>query len=452
MSEPYGHDTISAPIRSASTFAPEPPRVIALRERDGGGRHALPLDRPRWTLGKGPICDLVIDDPYVSSVHCVLERRGTGELVIRDCNSKNGTIVDGHRVMAVELVPGAIVQLGRTYLVALGDGSPASALAQLRGSDPTFRAAIDLALRAARGDCSVLILGETGTGKDLVARAIHEASPRAGGPFVPINCGAFPRELIGAELFGHAKGAFTGAVEDRDGVVVHADGGTLFLDELGELELDLQPHLLRVIETKRVRPVGGTVERPVDVRFLAATNRVDGLGTVRSPIRFDLYHRLAAVVVEMPPLRARRDDILELATAFVDELAARHGPRELRPAAIEALVDHDWPGNVRELRQTMIRAVSLTDDVIDVHDLALTPLAPAWARGSNRALHAYDGGPEGLGKHELVLREMMAHALAKAGSIRSAAREMGMAKSTFADKARRFGLLRPRDRGDGPED
>jgi DNA-binding NtrC family response regulator len=466
MNEPFGHDTISAPIHSPLGGEPvEPPLVVALCERDGGRRHELEREPRRWVIGKSASCDIVLDDPYVSSVHCVLERGADGVMLLRDSKSKNGTIVDNNPVIAIELRPGAVIVLGRTYLIAVGDRNPASAVAQLRGHDARFRGAVELALRAARSDCSVLIVGETGTGKELIARAIHEESHRASGPFVPINCGGFTRELIGSELFGHARGAFTGAVDARDGVVVHADGGTLFLDELGELPLDLQPHLLRILETKRIRPIGGSGERSVDVRFVAATNRLDGLGSPASAIRFDLYQRVAAVTVEMPPLRARKADVPELAAGFIDELAHRHGRRELLPTALDALLAYDWPGNVRELRQTIMRAVSLTDEQIDVDDLGL-PLVRERHRGGDRpfvpslahlvaparTLGTFGTPPEDLPRHSLVLREMMAHALMRRGSIRAAARELGMPKSTFADKARRFGLLHARDRGDGPEE
>jgi len=448
MSEEFGQDTISAPVRSPVPYgASSLPRVVALRRRDGGARFELSFEARRWLVGKARHCDLVIDDdPYVSNVHCVLERRADGGLVIRDADSKNGTVVDGNPVLALELRPGAVISLGKTVLIAMGAGHPTSAVAQLHGRDPRFRAAVDLALRAARSECSVLIVGETGTGKDVVARAVHECSRRADGPFVPINCGAFPRDLIGTELFGHARGAFTGAVEAHVGLIVHADGGTLFLDEIGELALELQPHLLRVLETRKVRPIGGNEERAADVRFVAATNRLDGLGSPSSRIRFDLYTRIAAVVVEMPPLRARKVDIPELVELFVAEHAARHGPRELLPSALDALLTYDWPGNVRELRQTITRAVSLSDDVIDVAALGL-PLhrtVEPW-RATQMQLPtsgpALAPAPAGMPRHEVVLREIMANALARKGSIRGAAKELGMPKSTFADKAKKYGLI-----------
>jgi transcriptional regulator of acetoin/glycerol metabolism len=231
-------------------------------------------------IGSSESCDIVVhDDPYVSQMHCVLERRAGGALVVRDKQSRNGTRIDGNIIEAAELRVGSYLSIGRTTLVALGaaGGSQTSALEMLRGHDPALRTTIDQALKAAQTDCNVLVLGETGTGKDLLARVIHEGSRRVAGKFVPVNCGAIPRELIGSELFGHEKGAFTGAVADRDGYFVEAHGGTLFLDEIGELPLEMQPHLLRALESRRVRRVGGATDRAVDARIVAATNRTDAV-------------------------------------------------------------------------------------------------------------------------------------------------------------------------------
>jgi DNA-binding NtrC family response regulator len=447
MSEEFGHETISAPVRSPA-FVAMPP-VVALRDRDTGVRFDLPFETRRWLIGKAPECDYVLaGDPYVSNVHCILERQPGGGLMIRDNGSKNGTLVEGTPILALQLRPGVTIAIGKTFLVAVGAADPASAVEQLRGTNARFRAAVDLALKAARSDCSILIVGETGTGKDVIARAIHETSRRAGGPCVALNCGAFPRELIGSELFGHARGAFTGAVDAHDGLIVASDGGTLFLDEIGELELDLQPHLLRVLETRQVRPIGGTEYRDVDVRFVAATNRLDGLGTPSSRLRYDLYTRLAAVVVEMPPLRARKEDIPELVDVFLGELVGKYGPRELLPSALDAMLEYDWPGNVRELKQAVMRAVTLSDDVIDVAALRLPLHQPAelWRQAASplpRCGPSLAPAPAGMPRHEVVLREVMASALARQRSIRAAAREIGMAKSTFAEKAQRFGLIPP---------
>jgi transcriptional regulator with PAS, ATPase and Fis domain len=447
MSEEFGHDTISAPVRSPAFLAIPP--VVALRDRDSGIRFDLPFETKRWSIGKADHCDILVSgDPYVSNVHCLLERQPGGGLTIRDNESKNGTVVDATPIVALELRPGATIQVGKTFFVAVGARDPASAVEELRGTNPRFRGAVELALKAARSDCSVLVVGETGTGKDVIARAIHTASRRPTGPFVALNCGAFPRELIGSELFGHARGAFTGAVDAHEGLIVAADGGTLFLDEIGELELDLQPHLLRVLESREVRPIGGTQYRSVDVRFVAATNRLDGLGTKASRLRYDLYTRLAAVVVEMPPLRARKDDIPELVQLFMAELATKYGPRELLPSALDALLEYDWPGNVRELKQAIIRAVSLSEEVIDVAALRLPLHEPAelWRAVASplpRCGPTLAPPPAGMPRHEVVLREVMASALARQRSIRAAAREIGMAKSTFAEKAVRYGLLPP---------
>src|SRR6185312_10581518 len=221
------------------------------------------------------------------------------------------------------------------------------------------------ALKAAQTECSVLILGETGTGKDLLARVVHESSRRNMGPFVAVNCGAIPRELIASELFGHEKGAFTGATDARDGYFMEANGGTLFLDEMGELPIELQAHLLRVLETKTVRRVGSSIERPVNVRIVAATNRTEGLGTESSRLRTDLYHRLATGILALPPLRDRMSDVPELVDALLDELTPDYGRKQLSHAAWISLQKYGWPGNVRELRHAVARAVTLGGDMLE---------------------------------------------------------------------------------------
>src|SRR5437868_4137291 len=319
--------------------------VAALRAKNGT-EYPLPAQPTRWVVGSGANCDLVLDDPYVSATHCILERKSGGALLVRDRRSRNGTLIDGNAVEAAELPVGARLALGRTTLVAVAapDGRGAGALAALRGRDPAFRATVDQALKAAQVDCSVLIVGETGTGKDLLARVIHETSRRATEPFVAVNCGGIPRELIGSELFGHEKGSFTGAHAERDGYFVEAYGGVLFLDEIGELPLELQPHLLRVLETRRVRRIGGASERELDVRIIAATNRLENLGTEASKLRLDLYHRLATVVLVLPPLRERMTDLPELVQGMLRELAEQYGPKQLSDAAWKALADYGWPG------------------------------------------------------------------------------------------------------------
>jgi DNA-binding NtrC family response regulator len=254
----------------------------------------------------------------------------------------------------------------------------------LVGSSPAMARVQQRLARVAASEASVLIVGESGTGKELVARAVHGESRRRGAPFVAINCAAVPEALLESELFGHVRGAFTDARSDRGGLFAQARGGTLFLDEIGDLPLALQPKLLRVLEERRVRPVGGDVEVPVDVRVVAATHRDLDAQVRAGQFRVDLLYRLDVLRVALPPLRDRGDDILALARLFV----ARAAALESRPAArvgddaAHALLAHGWPGNVRELRNCMEHAVAMaTGDEIGVADLPdgmRTGLAPAW--------------------------------------------------------------------------
>ncbi|MBA3671512.1 MAG: sigma 54-interacting transcriptional regulator [Gemmatimonadaceae bacterium] len=397
----------------------------------------------RWVVGSSDSCDVVIDDPFVSSMHCTLERRAGGALLVRDRGSRNGTHVDGNPVEGAELRVGSYLQLGRTTFVAVaapGSDQP-RAMELLRGHDAGLRATVDQALRAAQTDCNLLIVGETGTGKDLLARIVHEGSRRATGNFVPVNCGGIPRELVGSELFGHEKGAFTGAHAERDGYFAEAHGGTLFLDELGELPIELQPHLLRALETRNVRRVGGTHERAIDVRIIAATNRLDGLGTESSRIRVDLYHRLATVVLVMPPLRERMGDLVELVECMLRDSASEHGGKHVSDEAWKALVSYNWPGNVRELRHAVERALALggmelrPEDFFPEMRFGRTPLGMKPTR------------EEPLVPYQAIMRGAMEQALTTHGTIRAAASHLGMAKSTFAEKAKAWGLLpRPRNK------
>jgi len=413
--------------------------VVALRATRDGSAFPLSTEARRWVVGAAQSCDLVVDDPCVSQMHCILERRPGGAILVRDRRSRNGTHIDGNAVEAAELRVGSYLTIGRSTLVAIGASGPeqTSALEALRGHDPALRATIEQALRAAQTDCNVLVVGETGTGKDLLARVIHEASRRVVGKFVAVNCGGIPRELIGSELFGHEKGSFTGAVSERDGYFVEAHGGTLFLDEIGELPIEMQPHLLRALESRRVRRVGGMSERAVDVRIVAATNRTDGLGTESSKLRTDLYHRLATVVLELPPLRERMGDLIELVEAMLREHAPEHGEKTVTEAGWRVLTGYAWPGNVRELRHAVARAVTLGGT-----DLGPEDFFPQLRFGRDHQVQMIANVEAGrLVPYQAMLRGAMEQALVKHGSIRAAASHLGMAKSTFADKARAWGLL-----------
>jgi transcriptional regulator with GAF, ATPase, and Fis domain len=435
MSYPPDRHTPTVPTdRFAALAAIRRDPVIALRVHGTGREIELPADRARLTVGAAAVCDIVLEDEYVSACHCLLERREPDRLLVRDRRSKNGCFINGNRVELAALRPGAILTVGGASLLALGMRARArpSAREALIGRAPAFRAAVDRAMVAASSSCNVLLIGETGTGKELFARAIHEASSRALGPFVAVNCGGIPAELVESELFGHEKGAFTGATSERDGVFAQADGGTLFLDELGELPPGQQPHLLRALETRHIRRVGGGRERKVDIRLLAATNRLD-LDRQSSPLRSDLFHRVATLVVELPPLRARREDIPLLVESFLAELEPEFGPRAIGRDVLASLAEHAWPGNVRELRHAVHRGAALSS-----HQLRLEDLLP---RRSSLLGPPPPEAPPPISMVDAALRDVLREAYHRYGSVRRAAAALGLPKSTFADRARKLGLF-----------
>ncbi len=314
-------------------------------------------------VGSAAASDLSLSDFTVSRVHCEI-RVHPSSIAIKDCGSTNGTFVEGVNVRDGEVQPGATVRVGRSvFRIESIDGSSVVPISdndgfgELVGASLEMRQVYAILERIAPTNATLLIGGETGTGKDVAARSLHAASSRAAGPFVPVDCGAIPENLIETELFGHVRGAFSGAVSDRRGVFEEAHGGTLFLDEIGEMPLAVQSKLLRAIETRSVRRVGGNSERSVDVRIVAATNRPLAICANQGTFREDLYYRLAVVEVTLPPLRARVDDIPRLAAHFFARFSGSSEP--LPDAFVTMLARRSWPGNVRELRNFIERAVSL---------------------------------------------------------------------------------------------
>jgi len=315
------------------------------------GRHVALGGQLRLGRVPGPEVELAVDDPKLSRQHATLTRAGV-IVEVRDQGSRNGTFVNGVRVEARMLRPGDIVRIGDTLLTL--EEAPASAAQgdrTLVGTAPAFLAALSLAERVAGLDLPVLILGETGTGKDLLARHLHARSGR-GGPLVAVNCAALPAELVEATLFGHRKGAFTGATADSPGLFLEAQGGTLFLDEIGELAPGHQAKLLRALDSREILPVGGTRHLHTDARVLAATNADLHRRIAGGAFRADLYARLAGAVVRLPPLRERRGDLLGLAERFLAE-APPAVRRRLSAQAAERLLLHLWPRNIRELQAAM---------------------------------------------------------------------------------------------------
>ena len=310
----------------------------------------------KLAIGTADGNDVVLADDSVSRYHVELSRGRTG-VRIADCGSTNGTLIHGIHVASGEAPAGTVLQLGRTRLkVTDGDEvtvdvSDRDTLGGLRGRSPAMRRLMSAIERAARSEVSVLVIGESGTGKELVARALHDLGPRAGKPFVSVDCGAIAPSLVASELFGHERGAFTGADQQHAGAFERAAGGTLFLDEIGELPLALQASLLGALERRRIRRLGGKEDLPIDVRVVSATNR-DVRGDVNSgAFRLDLYYRLAVVTMPLPPLRERTEDIELLVEHFLREYGHEGAIDELiSPATMRSLATHHWPGNVRELR------------------------------------------------------------------------------------------------------
>jgi transcriptional regulator with PAS, ATPase and Fis domain len=293
--------------------------------------------------------------------------------------------------------------------------------------------ALALAERVARTDTPVLLTGESGSGKERVARTIHARSRRARGPFIPVNCGALPEHLLESELFGHVRGAFTGADRDHRGLFEAASGGTLLLDEVGEIPLGLQVKLLRVLQDHEVRRVGSTESRRVDVRVIAATNRdLDAMVRERA-FRKDVYYRLKVVSIEVPPLRERREDILPLAHAFMRRSCTAYqcGPCSLSAEALDRLLAYDWPGNVRELEHAMERAVVLAEGKPKI---AETDLPPEIARPTSGA--ADDG--ELLPLAEIERRHILRVLSLLAGNRKETARVLGIGTNTLWRKLGKY--------------
>jgi DNA-binding NtrC family response regulator len=397
-------------------------------------------------VGRGEDNDLVLHDEAVSRHHTMIEVVG-GRLILRDLDSKNGTIVNRVHIRECELRSGDVVQIGGSavrvsYREEVPELVPAAGdrLEEMWSRNPRMHEVFALIRRIAPSPLPVLIQGETGTGKELVARALHRLSPRTSRPFVAVNCAALPRELIESELFGHERGAFTGATGLRKGAFEQAASGTLFLDEIGELGLDLQPRLLRAVETGAFRRVGGTDEVSVAVRVVAATNRDLAREVGAGHFRQDLYYRLFGLSVTLPPLRERPEDIVFLADVF---LAAHGSASCLAPEALERLTAHSWPGNVRELRLAIERALAVASGpVLDGAAFALLANGPVDASAGPSATRSATGGdhaePLSLADAERVAiqRALTAHA----GNKRAAANALGIAYSTLFEKLRKYGL------------
>jgi len=400
------------------------------------------------TAGRHATNDLVIDDPRVSGVHLQL-RRVDDRVHVRDAGSTNGTWLGRHRITEIELAAGAELQLGgSTIRIEVDDGATTSPLStsdsfgDLVGQSAVMRELFATLERVAPKEIGLLLQGETGTGKEEVARAIHAKSVRSSAPFVVIDATSLPETLAESLLFGHEKGAFTGAQERRPGFFEVAHGGTVFLDEIGELSPPLQSKFLRVLERHEVTRVGGQQPIKVDVRVIAATHRDLRHEIDAGRFREDLYFRLAPVRIMLPPLRDRADDIPIICQKLLSQIA---GDRTLliENGALAHLLAQPWPGNVRELRNVLTRAAALaSDDVIKRVDVAGEGFG---FRGTREERSALDlSGTFGVAKDRAIERFESAYlaALMKrcAGNLSLASREADLARHHLRDLLRKRGL------------
>ena len=445
----------------------------------GGPRSEIELGGETW-LGRSPTSTIVLDDASVSRRHALIRRDDRGDHVIIDLGSSNGTFVNGGRVhLPLQLHDDDEIRLGDIKLkfsfpaaaerqpperelqfssarATLDRDNASSARVRFIGTGPAMAEVFRLMARAAESPIPVLVQGETGTGKELVARGIHENSPRAAAPFIAINCSALPEGVLESELFGHRRGAFTGATQDRPGLFEAASGGTLFLDEIGEMPLSMQPKLLRFLQGGEILRVGETRARRVDARVISASNRDLAREVESERFRSDLFYRLSALVIVMPPLRSRREDVPLIAERVLTAAAARHRRRirGVTNAALEAMARYDWPGNVRELENEIQRLVALArdGDWIDLEQL------------SDRIRHPHARDPQDAADREALpetaertevgestgdLREAMAgfertriaEVLEQTGgNVSEAARVLGLSRGALHRKLKEHGL------------
>ena len=347
-------------------------RRVMLRVTDGPDRGAqIQVARPRITIGRSAVNDLVLTDTSVSGTHVEITLGDKRGILLRDLDSTNGTTLNGLRVREAYIEPGTSIGVGKSEVLFLSADEVEVPLSghdhfgALWGGSPAMREVFAILEKVAPTDMSVMIGGQTGTGKELVARALHDESHRAESPFVVLDCGSLPRDLAEAAILGHKKGSFTGAISDRAGAFEEANGGTLFLDEVGELPLDLQPKLLRVLDRREVQRIGESQVRKVDVRVVAATHRDLRQMVGAGQFREDLYFRLSVMTVELPPLRERGEDIILLANKFLEDFARVYGRAPtLSEDAKQVLLAEPWPGNVRQLKNTIERAAHLARNAI----------------------------------------------------------------------------------------
>ena len=402
----------------------------------------IPLHKEVLTVGSRPDADIRIHEPGERHFFQLLSVSET-QFALRRFENADVSVDDRPVRGDVAVSPGTTIRVGKTFLkLLIEEGEDplmpveTSLFEGMVGTTPRMHKLFGLIARFAQHDAPVIILGETGTGKELVARALHARSHRSRGPFIAINCSAISPHLVESELFGHERGAFTGADRARKGAIEAADGGVLFLDELGDMPLEAQAKLLRVLETRTVTPVGSFEPRPVDIRVVAATHQ-DLLGAVEAGrFRRDLFFRLLVLPIELPPLRERKGEIPSLVRHFLSQMGVDGRVPRITEAALQRLVAYDWPGNIRELRHVLVRALATNDrGVIDEKDLVF--LSP-----SLRSRDKAGSIPPRVGTLAEMEKREIERALRLCNNNRQqAARVLGIARSTLHMRMKKHGLV-----------
>ncbi|RME24247.1 MAG: FHA domain-containing protein [Deltaproteobacteria bacterium] len=438
---------VSAPpttIASGDTMvlsaSAEPEQRLVITGNCGKRRIRTQLVGRVLTVGSDPANDIVLDDRFVSAFHCRLYRRN-GSWYVADTDSTNGTRVNGVAVGEARLEPGATIAVGRVnlHVDTLSEEKKPDHFHGLVSSDPAMRPVFELIKRAAPSEETILITGESGTGKEMVARACHALSGRSHKPLVALNCAAISKDLMESELFGHEKGAFTGAQNARAGLMEEAHEGTLFLDEIGELALDLQAKLLRAVESGEIRRVGSNKTIQVDTRILAATHRSLADRVREGEFREDLYYRICVIEIHIPPLRKRPKDIPLLADFFLEQLTAQTGRKKFGEEAMEQLQKYRWPGNVRELKHVVSRAAIMSDKpVIGPEHLTFAPPTLADKVAESRIYR------KGMSLREVEIETIKQALAMHDGNQRAAAKALGLARSTLVQKLERY-QINPKD-------
>lgn len=415
---------------------------VQIRLKQGHQESILKLTGDSFTIGKEPGNDLILQDKYISAKHLKIVRKESGFYLV-DHQSTNGTFVGSLRIYEAEVPLPTTVRIGESELIleAVPRETKDTSFQGMIGNDSSVKQLTELIQRVAPSTASVTILGESGTGKELVAKALHHLSLRADKPFIPVNCAAISKELIESELFGHEKGAFTGAINGRKGAFEEADGGTLFLDEIGELSFDLQSKLLRALESGEIKRVGASRPITVDVRIVAATNRDLLAAAKKNEFRDDLYYRLCVIPLHLPPLRNRRSDVMALADHFVRAFSPRTQTVSLTPAAQDKLKSHGWPGNIRELKNVIHRALLLRKGpVIDVGDVSFDQQMNT---DTGLVVPEMQAGLTLEQMLEKLERQIVENTLRRCNNNRErVAKELGVARSTLFKRLKDWGLTR----------